>query len=497
MENRKSLWGFIPAGLAIAIPTMMQVGPDDAVINLCKWPRKAFPALAENCLPGISANELYVLAIILFTVGVVWLTRPYRLSGTLRKKMVIGLTLLVCGCALGVVGLSIIAAGDGKSTTKIATSSPPPNPPPSPPLAPPTPPAGPSSDHSPSEPDQTGARIAVWQSINRQMDELSKLLNAGYSMLDSWPQNAKADREKEIRNWQTLDASFEALRAKLDRLRDSYDNQEVSDVLQPVTRPPGRPSPPYTLFHSLSISVEAFLAELRSAADPIPEAIEDDMRAHSGLILRDLSRLAKWKSDTKNTSGIRVNELSVADPPRPTASSPFDVGNQIYRETRSIKTTAGRDTKPYETAFYLVVSNNSVDGGTMRNVQAEIVGYETPVVASVRGSSADRVDLKHGQAAFFLIGKTIGGDFSGNFVGDTIYVPDKLRRYVQNIASSRKPTFEVWSYDNVYRYGLNDDKEKMDWPLTVVVSADDRKSKQVALTVRPIDQIPINYAEGK
>ena len=177
--------------------------------------------------------------------------------------------------------------------------------------------------------------------------------------------------------------------------------------------------------------------------------------------------------------------------------SSFDLGNEIYRETKSIKTTDGRDTKLYETAFYLVVSNNSVDGSTMRNVQAEIVGYETPVVAPIRSSSADKVDLNHGQAGFFLVGKTVGGDFSGNFVGDTTYVPEKLGRYVHNIASGRKPTFEIWSYDNVYRYGLNDDKEKMDWPLTVVISADDRKSKQVALAVRPRDQIPINYVEGK
>jgi hypothetical protein len=176
-----------------------------------------------------------------------------------------------------------------------------------------------------------------------------------------------------------------------------------------------------------------------------------------------------------------------------------DIGvvDQIYRETRSIKTTDGRDTKLHESAFYLVVNNNSVDGSTMKNVQAEIVGYETPVVAQVRDFSTDRVDLKHGQAAYFLIGRTVGTDFSGNFVGDTMYAPDRLRRYAHTIASSRKPTFEVWSFDNVYRYGLNDDREKVTWELDIVISADDKKSKRVAMKVTPTDAIPIKYAEGE
>jgi hypothetical protein len=250
-----------------------------------------------------------------------WLAWTNRNTLSGRSRMIIGLTLVICGCALGVVGLSIIAAGDGNST-KIARSSPPPKPsPPSSPSSnppPPTPPVG----HLRSEPDQTGTRIAVWQSINRQMDELSKLLNAGYSMLDGWPQNVRADRTKEIQNWTTLEGSFEALRAKLDRLRDSYDDREINDALQPVTLPPGKPSPPYTLFHSLNISVEAFLAQLRGIIDPVPESIEDDVRAQAGLILRDLNRLRKWQATTKQTSGIRVNDLSIADPPVATAKQP-------------------------------------------------------------------------------------------------------------------------------------------------------------------------------
>jgi len=168
----------------------------------------------------------------------------------------------------------------------------------------------------------------------------------------------------------------------------------------------------------------------------------------------------------------------------PISSDPFKLGDGIYRESRSIITTDGRDTKYFETAFYLVVSNDSNDGTTVRNIQAEIVGYEPPVVAAIRGSSLGRIDLKHGQSVFFLLGRTVGTDYLGNFVGNTTYVPDRLRRYIQTIASSRRPTFEVWSFDNEYRFGLNDDKSHPEWKLTVIISAEDKKSKQVALALK-------------
>jgi ABC-type uncharacterized transport system permease subunit len=43
----------------------------------------------------------------------------------------------------------------------------------------------------------------------------------------------------------------------------------------------------------------------------------------------------------------------------PTPSDPFKLGDGIYLESRSVKTTGGSDTKLYETTFYLVVSNDS------------------------------------------------------------------------------------------------------------------------------------------
>jgi hypothetical protein len=109
---KRSWLGLVPAALGIWVPFMMQVGPDDAVLNLCKWPRKIAPSLPADCLPGVSANQIYFVAIALVAISIVWLTRPYLTTGTRRKKMTVGLTLFFFGVAVAIWGLSIIASGD-------------------------------------------------------------------------------------------------------------------------------------------------------------------------------------------------------------------------------------------------------------------------------------------------------------------------------------------------------------------------------------------------
>src|SRR2546429_5701449 len=89
---------------------MMQVGPDDAILNFCKWPRKIV-ALPENCLPGISASESYLLAALLVFISLLWFGRPYFKGITGRVRMLVGVLILCCGIGIGILGLSIIAGG--------------------------------------------------------------------------------------------------------------------------------------------------------------------------------------------------------------------------------------------------------------------------------------------------------------------------------------------------------------------------------------------------
>jgi hypothetical protein len=110
---------------------MMQVGPDDAVLNFCKWPRKFAPSLPENCLPGLSATGLYAIAAVLVCFGVVWFAWPYRKNGSRRARMTVGILVLICGAVTGVIGLSIIASGDSATLAENVPALPPPQPAPS------------------------------------------------------------------------------------------------------------------------------------------------------------------------------------------------------------------------------------------------------------------------------------------------------------------------------------------------------------------------------
>jgi len=118
-----SIWRLVPAALSLAVPTMMQVGPDDAVLNFCKWPRKLAPSLSENCLLGATANDVYVAIVLLFCASVLWFGWPYRKKSTQRAHMIYGIIILCCGMLVGVFGLSIIAAGEREANTN--TSHPP------------------------------------------------------------------------------------------------------------------------------------------------------------------------------------------------------------------------------------------------------------------------------------------------------------------------------------------------------------------------------------
>jgi len=120
--DSRSWLGAIPALLGIGVPTMMQVGPDDAILNFCKWPRK-FVTVPENCLPGATAHELYLLAVLLVSISLLWFGRPYLKRTVGRARMIIGILILCCGCGIGVFGLSIIAGGGESNAQGIGNAT--------------------------------------------------------------------------------------------------------------------------------------------------------------------------------------------------------------------------------------------------------------------------------------------------------------------------------------------------------------------------------------
>jgi hypothetical protein len=169
---------------------------------------------------------------------------------------------------------------------------------------------------------------------------------------------------------------------------------------------------------------------------------------------------------------------------------PFTVARSIYAEAHSIKTKDGQETNLYENSFYLVVGNASEDGRSLKRVQARIQGYETPVLlATIRGTTVNETDIRHGELAYFMIGRIISSGHFGPFKGNTTLDDDKfLEEYKHNVPLGAI-AFEVWSAELKRQFSLNQWPHKSyTWSVPVVISADDTKSIRVNLKVSLDDQ---------
>lgn len=163
-------------------------------------------------------------------------------------------------------------------------------------------------------------------------------------------------------------------------------------------------------------------------------------------------------------------------------TTPFVVHQNIYCESRSIY-AGSRDSPLYENTFYLMVGSASRDGKTLRRVQARVQGYETPVLAPIKDTLSDAIDIRHGETAFFMIGRIVSSKSMGIFKGRTDVKEDELRIYEHNAALG-SVSLEIWSKENKRQYALGYVPEtSAKFILFVVVSADDAISTPLTLNV--------------
>ncbi|MCP3466273.1 hypothetical protein [Bradyrhizobium sp. CCGUVB23] len=295
-KKRTTTYGLLATAAGAAIPFMMQVGPDDAIANLCKWPKKLTPSLTESCSRGLSSEYLYVVAAGLVFLGLVWLTAPLRTHGTKSQKMIVGISLLITSIALGVWALSILAAGDRSSARR----------------------------------------------------------------------------------------------------------------------------------------------------------------------------------------------------------GPFELGAHIYTESRLVKAESGRDTGLHENTFYLVVANSSDDGSTIRKVQVEIRGYEAPVASEIKDTETSEIDIKHGNAAFFVLGRIVSSSIMGVAVG-SVTIEDRYLEMFEHNVQRGMLRFDVGTRGNKYRFALALETDRPSiWNLIAVISADDRRSVPIDLMIDPQEKKrPMKYKDAR
>lgn len=235
-------------------------------------------------------------------------------------------------------------------------------------------PSPPKSNLSATE---IATKIGVWTSINRQMDDLAKLLNRGYPMHDTWLADVRSDRGTEIKNIEALGASFEIFRAKLDKLRELYVNDtDIATALRPVALPPGRPLPPYTIFRSLNNSIDALASELRGVNDPVPENIEATMFSFTGALKRSLDAMRDWQGEVRKAAAEQETFLSRVEPPSQ---------NSIVIAPIAAKPTPSNTTKLGRTGWF-----NLFNGLTQPGQLQQLSGWFVIITAPPENAEAEK-----------------------------------------------------------------------------------------------------------
>lgn len=195
----------------------------------------------------------------------------------------------------------------------------------------------------------------------------------------------------------------------------------------------------------------------------------------SGAGVVGLSLIAAGDSKKEGATTIRIGA--------------FTFGRRIYCESRAIKSSNGRETDFFENSFYLIVGNQSEDGKTLRRAQARIHWVEAPVLlATIRDTTASEADVRHGELAFFMVGRIVSSKATGVYKGAAVVEEDKLKSYEVNIPA-KALSFEVWSHETKRQYGLGKmPNQNHGRQLPIVISADDQKSVSIALRVDLNDQ---------
>ena len=162
--------------------------------------------------------------------------------------------------------------------------------------------------------EDIATKIGVWRGVDQQLNDLARVLNAGYLMLDTWLPDTVASRLEEIKKVEALGASVVKLRADFERLRNAYVTYaDIADTLKEVAISGGRPPIPGTVFDRLIRSIDAFATQLGTFSDQLPENFEDKMRPYVGALTRDLNLVREWQSTIRQAAAANEKQLSKAD----------------------------------------------------------------------------------------------------------------------------------------------------------------------------------------
>ena len=73
----RAFYRAIPSACVAALMFGSQVGPSDAELNLCKWPKLFLDTVPDHCLAGTSSETFYLVTATAFIFAVIWGVWPF------------------------------------------------------------------------------------------------------------------------------------------------------------------------------------------------------------------------------------------------------------------------------------------------------------------------------------------------------------------------------------------------------------------------------------
>lgn len=163
----------------------------------------------------------------------------------------------------------------------------------------------------------------------------------------------------------------------------------------------------------------------------------------------------------------------------------FTITENVHCESRRVESSLDKDgdAEFFENVFYLVVRNALDSGKTLKRAQARIFFLGPPTLCRIRDTASDNIDIRHGEWAFFEIGRLVSKDMMGQIEPGVVNAEKNMDLYKHNIPRGHL-TFEVYSVGNNREYGLGHSSEgETVWTLFIVFSADDQKSRTVNIKI--------------
>lgn len=174
------------------------------------------------------------------------------------------------------------------------------------------------------------------------------------------------------------------------------------------------------------------------------------------------------------------------------------VATSIYCECNAIGRPLDDGTCFYENRFHLVVGNNRPDGTSLRRVQCRVFLMGAPTLLLLKGSESDATDIRHGEWAFFEIGKIVSKTAIGLYTQSKESIEIMPRADYQHNVPQGFLTFEM--RDAAGRNsGLGHRPEHPNtWKILTIISADDVLARQVQIEIDMADiKSPVTWKETR